>query len=757
MPQQPRGLQPGDGVGEAHSVEGAAHSVEEAAPTRPLKRKRREDNTAGRSRGPRSLPTPPAPQPQTWPNSQTHALNGTIHPQFDPSTSKGIALCQAVLLNDHIVTDPSPGMQFTANRPRDGNRPDRERCGDNGAGLQDDPTYVPSPPAPQAEGVVPGLTLPELSGTVEEQLETLIDFGNTHWPQVEFFRFRSGKFITGAILTDLLSLELKQFPNYAVGITPERAAKATAKDVTVVFDNVNGDHWVVAIVDKIRKTFTAYGMAENKLNESKAAYQDALQVGPLEVTSHPLQDYTGNTCALRCCDALAKCLGTRTEILLDQVPLRLFYLQRLLQSCLHAPVEDESPGAERRAGQLPGVTPLDTPAQLQAFASRENNPSLTGSVDSPTTVAAILELRLATDRDRRAGSQFQVDLQRTSEPQSQSHPDEAGSFGADMLGIDHATQQEPRGVQQDDGAGAADSWEPELEGAQQLSLLSQLPDAAVSADTSQGSTPKAPTPNSTPQQGLGGTQPGDEAVSRPEPRQHGEPPASLPDTSPVEPGVSEQVVTQSQMMQLDSPQLSSTASSSKSYNANTSLWGATGGANLQARHTVNPTLLGLRPLSDTSVKFESPLHALAAAAQSQAVASPGHSPPFTGSANNSLAPDPSVRLPDRLGDPTAGQGGMGDQHSTHCQLSGAINPAAIYFDGSLQPQSQFDLDFEAGDDEQLSYFSQVMLNRGQLSDDFVGFPLGAGENDQYELSGIDHVLRDTYMNPLFDIGFLSPE
>lgn len=231
------------------------------------------------------------------------------------------------------------------------------------------------------------------------------------------------------------------------------------------------------------------------MKESKAAYQDALRVGPLEVTSHPLPHHTdktsNNTCAFRCCNALATYLETRSEILGDPLSLRVFYLRRLLQSRLHAAVEAESPGAERRAGQLPGVTPLGTPAQSQAFASPENNPSLAGSVNSPTTVAAILELQLATGRDQREGSQFQVDLQqtRTSEPQSQSHADEACPFGAGMrplLGVYHATRQEPGGVQPEDGAGAADSEETELEVARQLSLLSQLPDAAIPADTKPG-------------------------------------------------------------------------------------------------------------------------------------------------------------------------------------------------------------------------------------------------------------------------------
>ena len=202
--------------------------------------------------------------------------------------------------------------------------------------------------------------------------------------------------------------------------------------------------------------------------------------------------------------ALAKYLGTRSVIIPDHLSLQLFYLQRLLQSRLHAPVEAESPGAERRAGQLPGVTPLDTPAQLQAFASLENNPSLTGSVDSPTTVAAILELQLATGRDQRAGSQFQVDLQqiRISEPPPQSHPYEACSSGA-LLGINHTTQQGPRGMQPGYGTGAAnlsmagnglESLNPgqhgepaslpdkspfELEMAQQLSLLSSAGDLSM--------------------------------------------------------------------------------------------------------------------------------------------------------------------------------------------------------------------------------------------------------------------------------------
>jgi len=170
MPQWPRGLQPDDGVG-------AAHSGEEAAPTRPLKRKRHEDNTAGSLR-PRSLPTPPASQPQTLPNSQTYALDGTVHPQFDPSPPTEIALHQAVPLNGHLSPDS----------------PDRERRGDVRTGLHPDyPIHVSSSPTPQTEGVAAGLTLPELSRTVREQLATLIKFGSDHWPQDDILQFQPGK------------------------------------------------------------------------------------------------------------------------------------------------------------------------------------------------------------------------------------------------------------------------------------------------------------------------------------------------------------------------------------------------------------------------------------------------------------------------------------------------------------------------------------------------------------------------------------
>lgn len=80
----------------------------EAAPTRPRKRRRRST-----SRGPpHSLLPPPASQPQTQPNTQTHALNGTFHPQFGQSSSAGRALHQSVPPNN------KPGFQDTVDAPQ---------------------------------------------------------------------------------------------------------------------------------------------------------------------------------------------------------------------------------------------------------------------------------------------------------------------------------------------------------------------------------------------------------------------------------------------------------------------------------------------------------------------------------------------------------------------------------------------------------------------------------------------------------------
>lgn len=126
-------------------------------------------------RGPHSLPTPPASQPQPRPNGQTHALN--TPPQFDPISSVGRAL-QTVPPNGHIVTDPSSHIKLTAKQPRDPNTSDREKCRDDSTSLHpSNPIHVSSPPAPQTKGVVIGLTLPELSETLGEQLAALIEFG----------------------------------------------------------------------------------------------------------------------------------------------------------------------------------------------------------------------------------------------------------------------------------------------------------------------------------------------------------------------------------------------------------------------------------------------------------------------------------------------------------------------------------------------------------------------------------------------------
>ncbi|KAK0736332.1 hypothetical protein B0T21DRAFT_348412 [Apiosordaria backusii] len=137
-----------------------------------------------------------------------------------------------------------------------------------------DPIHISSPPL-QTEGVIMGLTLPELSGNIGEQLTTLIKFGGSHWPREDLLQFQPGQMITGRILYELLRLELNQSREYTLGVPPQRAAKVTAggsiASIVMPF-NVDDNHWVIAIADKKRKTFTAYGMAEDMLNEYKVAY-----------------------------------------------------------------------------------------------------------------------------------------------------------------------------------------------------------------------------------------------------------------------------------------------------------------------------------------------------------------------------------------------------------------------------------------------------------------------------------------------------
>ncbi|KAK1754071.1 hypothetical protein QBC47DRAFT_385553 [Echria macrotheca] len=144
--------------------------------------------------------------------------------------------------------------------------------------------------------------------------------------------------------------------------------------------------------------------------------------------------------------------------------------------------------------------------------------------------------------------------------------------------------------------------------------------------------------------------------------------------------------------------------------------------------SLDPRLLLGPSVSVTSVQSTSPAHALATAAEPQAITSLGHSPPFT------LAPDYSVR--DRLGSPAAEQrGDIGEL---------------------LQPQLQFDApNFGLGDDEQHSYFGEVMLS--QPVDDFLGIPPDASEIGQFEHSSFDFVLQGTGIDPLFDMSFSSPE
>ncbi|KAK3352465.1 hypothetical protein B0T25DRAFT_606303 [Lasiosphaeria hispida] len=168
----------------------------------------------------------------------------------------------------------------------------------------------------------------------------------------------------------------------------------------------------------------------------------------------------------------------------------------------------------------------------------------------------------------------------------------------------------------------------------------QLPDVTTSADINWDDTPSTFTFSFTMRHRPRELQPDDEAgaATQPERHQHGEPPTSSPNTDPAEPGVSEQEAILSQMMRPDFPQLSSTASSSTSHNADRSRWGAgerTDGAS-QAEPTnaaeqatdqaargmgfVNPTLLGRDsgPLSQTPA--QSAVDMRVTAALSEAVA-----------------------------------------------------------------------------------------------------------------------------------------
>ncbi|KAK3362399.1 hypothetical protein B0T25DRAFT_594906 [Lasiosphaeria hispida] len=419
----------------------------------------------------------------------------------------------------HQAVPPNGYTITTTKRSADPSPLDRERREDSGAGLYpSDPIHVSSPPALETERVVAGLTLPELSGTVEEQLAALIEFGTSHWPQVEFCRFKRGVMITGAILEGLLRLDLNQ-SNYVLGVPPRRVAKITTKDGIDGIVNpfhVRGNHWVIAIIGKKRKTFTSYGMTTEEVDEYRGSYQEALQLGSLEAVSYDLEDYTGNTCAFRCCDAFAAYLGIRQAIIQDQLSLRLFYLQRLLQSLLlsgHPPPymeelgvvttvknqpneaengpkededeigddevgddeigddevgddeigdyeldEDESSGAERGAGQPLSAITLDTPAQAHTLNADGHQP--TAGAQPPNTA---------------------TNARRTFELQSQSYLDEACSFGTNKPAL------------------LPSKTLFELDMAQQLRLLGQSPrdgcrtchspDTAALADTSPGSTP----------------------------------------------------------------------------------------------------------------------------------------------------------------------------------------------------------------------------------------------------------------------------
>ena len=158
-----------------------------------------------------------------------------------------------------------------------------------------------------------------------------------------------------------------------------------------------------------------------------------------------------------------------------------------------------------------------------------------------------------------------------------------------------------------------------------------------------------------------------------------------------------------------------------------------GGAHVQETpQPSNAEQASLLPETEQAVhhQFVSPFEALVAAAALD---------------NSSYgAVDPNLLLEPPLNETSAQSASL-----VHAEQRGDIGEL-------LQPQLQFDTpNFGLGDNEQHSYFGEVMLS--QPLDDFLGIPPDASEIGQFEHSSFDFVLQGTGIDPLFDMSFSSPE
>lgn len=135
-------------------------------------------------------------------------------------------------------------------------------------------------------------TLPELAGPDSERLETLVAWGEKHWPKRGLDTFRPNKMVPGGILYALLMIELTG-TSFGSSLLPKWRDKKSGAVLLYHVNNENQlsandrDHWVISITDWIQKTFTAYGMQPKLFAQTKANHE--AEFGKLEGTSHQVR------------------------------------------------------------------------------------------------------------------------------------------------------------------------------------------------------------------------------------------------------------------------------------------------------------------------------------------------------------------------------------------------------------------------------------------------------------------------------------
>ncbi|KAL8310432.1 hypothetical protein RB597_010320 [Gaeumannomyces tritici] len=191
--------------------------------------------------------------------------------------------------------------------------------------------------------------LPRLTGPYRCQLEQLINAYKTKFSMEEILQFRPGKFMGKWVILELLE---NVMPNgYCMDgrpcdlkKTPRLRGFVKAYFVNLVnqlSDNDEKNHWVIAIIDLIKGEFIGWGMTDEMLERSAKVCEAELkecniitkqgQPFTLARIARELGDYSDNTCALRCVEAVRIHFGQARELEPDNVVLRLDSLKRWIE------------------------------------------------------------------------------------------------------------------------------------------------------------------------------------------------------------------------------------------------------------------------------------------------------------------------------------------------------------------------------------------------------------------------------------------